>query len=123
MLAYNQAPSLISSWYFMQPPTRSFVLCFVIFIYIKVILQYKNTVFHVLLPHTLDKDNLNILSANVRGFRKHFKKIDVLDYMNKFKPDMICVQETHLIQKDSKCCRKSGISRMFWQETPQTVEE
>ena len=51
-------------------------------------------------------DDLNILSANVRGLRQHFKRIDFLEYCKGLNPDIICLQETHLTQKDQNMLLK-----------------
>ena len=51
-------------------------------------------------------DNIEIISANVRGLRQQFKRIDLFNYFKKLKADIVCLQETHLIQKDLNTIRK-----------------
>ena len=45
-------------------------------------------------------DRIHIFSANMRGLRQHFKRVDLSDFLRKLKADIICLQETHLVQKD-----------------------
>ena len=45
-------------------------------------------------------DRLKILSANVRGLRQILKRRDVFDYFKNQNADIICLQETHLVQSD-----------------------
>ena len=45
-------------------------------------------------------ENLNIISANVRGLRQQHKRVDFFEYCKSLKPDILCLQETHLTQKD-----------------------
>ena len=45
-------------------------------------------------------NTIDIFSANVRGLRQHFKRVDIFDYIKGLKADIICLQETHLVQKD-----------------------
>ena len=45
-------------------------------------------------------DTIDIFSANARGLRQHFKRIDLFDYIKNLRADIICLQETHLVQKD-----------------------
>ena len=40
-----------------------------------------------------------VSSANVLGFRQHFKRMDFFNFIRKYNPDIICQQETHLIKK------------------------
>ena len=44
--------------------------------------------------------NIKVISANVRGLRQSIKRKDLLDYFKLQKPDIICLQETHLVQED-----------------------
>ena len=46
------------------------------------------------------KSDIDLGSANIRGLRQQFKKRDIFDYIKNLKADIICLQETHLIQKD-----------------------
>ena len=48
----------------------------------------------------MGNDDIDIFSANVRGLRQQFKRRDIFDYIKNLKSDIICLQETHLIQKD-----------------------
>ena len=54
----------------------------------------------------MGSDNIEIISANVRGLRQQFKRMDLFNYFKKFKADIVCLQETHLIQKDHNTIRK-----------------
>ena len=45
-------------------------------------------------------EQLRIISANVRGLRQYFKRMDFFGYCKDLKPDIICLQETHLTKKD-----------------------
>ena len=45
-------------------------------------------------------DVVSLVSANIRGLRQHFKRNDIFDYLKNLKADIICLQETHLVQKD-----------------------
>ena len=58
------------------------------------------------LPTDSGCDDLNILSANVRGLRQYFKRIDFFEYCKSFDPDIMCLQETHLTQKDQNMLLK-----------------
>ena len=49
---------------------------------------------------TMASNNLKIISANVRGLRQSIKRKDLLDYLKEKQPDIICLQETHLVQED-----------------------
>ena len=61
-------------------------------------------------------DQIKIISANCQGLRDSSKRADVLNYLQQKKPNIICLQDTHLISKDinslrslSKCeCLISG---------------
>ena len=46
------------------------------------------------------KNDIDIFSASVRGLRQQFKRRDIFDYIKNLKSDIICLQETHLVQKD-----------------------
>ena len=48
----------------------------------------------------MGNDDIDIFSANIRGLRQQFKRRDIFDYIKNLKSDIICLQETHLIQKD-----------------------
>ena len=52
------------------------------------------------------KTDLDMISANIRGLRQHFKRRDIFEYIKNLKADIICLQETHLIQKDLNMLRK-----------------
>ena len=54
-----------------------------------------------MLPSVLmASDNIKILSANVRGLRQTLKRKDMFDYFNNQNADILCLQETHLVQGD-----------------------
>ena len=42
--------------------------------------------------------DIKILTTNVRGLRQDLKRKDILDNFKKY--DIICLQETHLVQRD-----------------------
>ena len=55
----------------------------------------------LMLPSVLmASDNIKILSANVRGLRQTLKRKDMFDYFNNHNADILCLQETHLVQGD-----------------------
>ena len=43
---------------------------------------------------------IKVLSANCQGLRDYKKSIDVLDYFKKHNPNILCLQDTHLLEKD-----------------------
>ena len=43
---------------------------------------------------------LKIISANIRGLRQVVKRRDLMDYVMSQNPDILCLQETHLVQGD-----------------------
>ena len=45
-------------------------------------------------------ESLNVLSANVRGIKAESKKQDVLNYFQSIKPQILCLQHSHLTPKD-----------------------
>ena len=45
-------------------------------------------------------DQIKIISANCQGLRDGSKRADVLNYLPQKKPNIICLQDTHLISKD-----------------------
>ena len=45
-------------------------------------------------------EKLKILSANCRGLQDRKKRTDVLNYYKEKKPNILCLQDTHLIDKD-----------------------
>ena len=47
------------------------------------------------------KQTVRVLSANVRGLANHKKLVDVINYLNGQNPNIICLQDTHLTQKNS----------------------
>ena len=48
----------------------------------------------------MGSDVVRMISANIRGLRQQFKRNDIFDYIKNLKSDIICLQETHLVQKD-----------------------
>ena len=55
----------------------------------------------LMLPSVLmASDNIKTLSANVRGLRQTLKRKDMFDYFNNQNADILCLQETHLVQGD-----------------------
>ena len=48
----------------------------------------------------MGNDDIDIFSANIRGLRQQFKRRDIFVYIKNLKSDIICLQETHLVQKD-----------------------
>ena len=45
-------------------------------------------------------DQIKIMSANCQGLRDKLKRTDVLNYFNHFSPNIICLQDTHLTNKE-----------------------
>ena len=54
-------------------------------------------------------DKIKVLSANCRGLRDKSKRLDVINYLSDNNPDIICLQDTHLMESDAFEFRK------FWQ--------
>ena len=50
-------------------------------------------------------DRLRVLSANCQGLRDKSKLVDVLDYHNHFKANIICLQDTHLTSSEENYLR------------------
>ena len=45
-------------------------------------------------------DSIKVLSANCQGIRNFQKRIDVLSYLKEQNPNIVCLQDTHLIEND-----------------------
>ena len=45
-------------------------------------------------------ETIKVVSLNVQGFRDKNKRIDVLNYLGKLNPDIISLQDTHLLESD-----------------------
>ena len=54
----------------------------------------------------MGSSDIDIISANVRGLRQQFKRIDLFEYFKKSKTDIICLRETHLVHKDLNTLNK-----------------
>ena len=62
-------------------------------------------------------EQVKIISANCHGLRDKSKRADVLNYLKRLRPNIICFQDTHLTKKEenelrtlSKCeCFISGV--------------
>ena len=50
-------------------------------------------------------ETLRIVSANVQGIQTPFKRKDVLEYLEKRSPNILCLQDTHL-----KCTEENNVS-------------
>ena len=50
-------------------------------------------------------DQIKILSANCQGLRDGAKRAGVLNYLSQKKPNIVCLQDTHLISKDQNNLR------------------
>ena len=64
-------------------------------------------------------DNIKVLSANCRGLRETSKRYDVLNYLEGKNADIICLQDTHLMESDAFDLKKT-MERTFyiaWGET------
>ena len=46
------------------------------------------------------QNSIKVLSANCQGLRNQEKKIDVLTYFKENKVNILCLQDTHLIEND-----------------------
>ena len=54
---------------------------------------------------TIPCDQIKILSANCQGIRDESKRRDVVSYLSQKKPNIVCLQDTHLISKDQNKLR------------------
>ena len=45
-------------------------------------------------------NNIMVLSANCQGLRTYKKRIDVLSYMKETGASIVCLQDTHLTEKE-----------------------
>ena len=54
----------------------------------------------------MGNNDIDIISANVRGLRQQFKRFDLFQYFRNLKADIVCLQETHLVQKDLNTLKK-----------------
>ena len=54
----------------------------------------------------MGSERLKLISANVRGLRQYYKRIDFFESCKGLKPDIICLQETHLIKKNPQYLTK-----------------
>ena len=52
------------------------------------------------------KTDIDLIPANIRGLRQLFIRRDIFEYIKNQKADIVCLQETHLIQKDLNMLRK-----------------
>ena len=51
------------------------------------------------------RNNIKVLSANCQGLRNHEKRFDVLSYFKEEKVNILCLQDTHLIESDIKALK------------------
>ena len=58
-------------------------------------------------------NKIKIISANVRGLRQALKRADLFDYFKGQHADIICLQETHLVQADLNCLIKDWNLKYF----------
>ena len=49
---------------------------------------------------TIPCDQIKILSASCQGIRNESKRSDLWSYLSQKKPNIVCLQDTHLISKD-----------------------
>ena len=47
-------------------------------------------------------NRIKLLSANCQGLGDVTKRVDVLNYLDQLKGDIICLQDTHWTEKDIK---------------------
>ena len=59
----------------------------------------------------LDLNKIKVLSANCRGLRDKTKRYDVLNYLKDTNADIICLQDTHLMESDEVEFKR------YWQGT------
>ena len=45
-------------------------------------------------------NNITVLSANCQGLRTYEKRIDVLSYMKETRASIVCLQDTHLTERE-----------------------
>ena len=62
-------------------------------------------------------NKIKVISANVRGLRQTLKRADLFDYFKGQQADIICLQETHLVQADINCLIKDWKLKYFLAET------
>ena len=53
------------------------------------------------------KECLKVISVNVQGLKDHKKNIDVLQYLKKQNPHIVCLQDTHWVNSDQDKIKKN----------------
>ena len=46
-------------------------------------------------------ETIKVVSLNVQGFRDKNKRTDVISYLEKLKPNIIALQDTHLLETET----------------------
>ena len=59
------------------------------------------------------RNNVKVLSANCQGLRNHEKRFDVLSYFKETKVNILCLQDTHLIETDIITLKKQWDGDIF----------
>ena len=52
-------------------------------------------------PINKNIDKIKVISANCRGLKEKSKKNDILNYLEDKNTDIICLQNTHLMESDA----------------------
>ena len=50
-------------------------------------------------------NSISVLSANCQGLRNYAKRLDVIDYFKETHASIVCMQDTHLTEKDSNAIK------------------
>ena len=61
-------------------------------------------------------NKIRIISLNVRGLRNKYKRIAIFNYLKTNKFDIVCLQETHLTEKDVPIWEKQWGGSIFYNE-------
>ena len=56
---------------------------------------------------------LNVISLNCRGLGDISKRRDVLNYLKSKQYSIVCLQDTHLTEKDKTMVRSCGVMKFF----------
>ena len=54
----------------------------------------------------MPKDVMKIISLNCRGLRNKVKRYDIINYLKDQNAQIICLQDTHLIETDIGDCKQ-----------------
>ena len=69
-------------------------------------------------------ESIVVLSVNTQGLRDKSKLYDVLRFLTNLRPNIICLQDTHLLVDDQSEILKIWQGEVIiYMESPQTLEE